>query len=444
MTLSSMISSPENQGSLKRFINEQELTPGGSMRQAVWFEPSPPYAAFGSGCYVVDVDGRRFTDFGNNFFSLVHGHAFAPVVEEIIKTARTGTAFGLPTDHEVTLARLIQDRIPSVQHVRFCNSGSEAVMFAIKAARALTERPKIAKFEGAYHGSYDYAEVSLATQPGDWTSPFPISKRYSIGTPLSVSADVVVLPWNDIEVCEALITEYGPSLAAILIDLLPSRVGMIPPIDGFVERLTAAARNVGALIVADEVVSLRLSYEGASSIFGLDPDIVALGKVIGGGLPVGAVGGNADAMRVFDHVHGSPAVAHGGTFSANPLTMVAGAACLSNLGPAEIERINTMGSHLRDSLNAHFQTQGLDAQVTGYGSLFRLHLTRSPIFNFRDAYADSANAAALKAIHAAMVKSHILLTPNCSGALSTVMDENNIDILVDSLSAAVKSHWRHA
>ena len=405
------------------------------MRHASWFAPHPPYAARGEGCWIEDIDGRRILDCANNFFSLIHGHAFPPVVEALREVVGSGTAFGLPTEYETDLAEAIRHRAPRCEQVRFCNSGTEAVMFAVKAARALTERPAIAKMEGAYHGAYDHLEVSLGSGPADWEGPGgdPAGVPYARGTPPAVVADTVVLPYADPQRCAAILDREGPRLAAIVLDTLTSKAGMVPPPTGTLDAIREACRRHGIMLICDEVIGFRLAYAGAHTMHGLEPDLIALGKIIGGGLPVGAIAGPANRMAIFDHTHGPPPVAHGGTFSANPLTMVAGLATLEAFDEAAVDRLNRLGDTLRARIAAGFAAAGMAAQMTGFGSLFRLHLTTAPIRDYRSSYPDAAAKKALPAIHLGMLARGILLTPNCSGSLSTPMGAAEIDLIASAL-----------
>src|SRR5262245_19565868 len=211
------------------FARAHGVRPGGNSRTTVFMDPYPPYAASGEGCWVTDVDGDRRLDCLNNYTALMHGHAHPAIVEAASSRLALGSSFPLPTPEEIDLAAVIADRLPSAEHVRFTNSGSEAVMMAVKGARAFTGRPKIAKFEGAYHGSYDYVEVSLASTPETW-GPLaaPASTEYSRGTPRGVLDDVVVLPFNYPELTAARITRHANELAAVIIDPVPNRVGLMP------------------------------------------------------------------------------------------------------------------------------------------------------------------------------------------------------------------------
>jgi len=226
------------------FAQAQGVMPGGNTRTTVYMAPYPPYAASGDGCWITDVEGDRRLDCLNNYTALIHGHAHAEIVEAATRRLALGSSFPLPTPEEVELAALLCDRLPGAERVRFTNSGSEAVMMAIKAARAFTGRPKIAKFEGAYHGSYDYAEVSLASSPDNWgTLAAPASTGYSRGVPPAVLDDVVVLPFNHAEMAVARIEREAKALAAVLVDPIPNRVGLIPAQRDFLRALREYARR---------------------------------------------------------------------------------------------------------------------------------------------------------------------------------------------------------
>jgi glutamate-1-semialdehyde 2,1-aminomutase len=429
------------------FERAKAVTPGGSMRAAPYFAPHPPYAMSGAGCWITDVDGRRIFDCANNFFSLVHGHAFPPVTRALHDVIDAGTAFGLPTEPETTLAEEIRARSQELEQIRFVNSGTEAVMFAVKAARALTGRSAIAKFEGAYHGAYDYVEVSLDSTPQNWGEGDPHSVLYARGTPAAIATDVVVLPYNKPAECRRLIEQHHARLAAIIFDPLASRVAMVPALPELREVLQDCCRKYGILLVLDEVVSYRLDYRGAYKLFGFEPDLVALGKIIGGGLPVGAVAGPARHMAVFDHTKGKPPVSHGGTFSANPLSMTAGLAALKCFDHAAVMRLNRMGEALRADVSEQITRQGFSAQVTGMGSFFRLHLKTTPISDYRTCFASPSEKRALAQIHLAALERGYLLTPNCSAALSTPMTDSDICDLAAAIVSAVKevheiSSWR--
>ena len=257
-----------NSHSQKLYNRALSSLPGGNTRTTVFMKPYPIYAARGEGCRVFDVDGNEYIDCINNFTALIHGHAHPALVAAATKQLALGSAFGLPTESEVDLAELLAARLPSVEQVRFTNSGTEAVMMALKAARAFTGRPKIAKCEGAYHGSYDYAEVSLDPVPEAWGRNAPVSVAYAKGTPDNVLADVITIPFNDAEAAVSLIREHGAELACVLVDPMPNRAGLAPADKAYLEALRAVTSEVGALLIFDEVITFRLGYRGAQGHLG--------------------------------------------------------------------------------------------------------------------------------------------------------------------------------
>ncbi|MGE0717155.1 MAG: aspartate aminotransferase family protein [Alphaproteobacteria bacterium] len=416
-----------------------EVMPGGSTRATLFFPPHPPYARHGAGAAIMDVDGNRLLDFTNNFFSAIHGHANPAVVRAIAETAAKGVSFGLPTETEVLLAEHICARSPAFEQIRFSNSGSEAVVTAIKAARAATGRPAIAKIEGAYHGSYDHVEVSLDSRPANWGDATPINTKYARGTPDAVLADTVVIPFNDVDACIRILETHGARLAGVLLDPLPSRVGLIPATAEFVKALRETTRRLGILLIVDEIVCFRLSHGGAHPLWDLDPDLVTLGKVIGGGLPIGAVAGKRAYMEMFDVRPGKAPVPHGGTFTANPVTMAAGLASLEQLDPAAYDHLNGLGERLREGIARAIAAAGAPAQVTGMGSLFRIHPHARPIADYRSSYPTDAEKALLTRLHARLLESGFLVTPNLSGALSTPMTAADVDALAAAIGEALEA-----
>ena len=306
-----------NSKSANLYARAQNVLPGGNSRSTIDLKPYPIYVAEAQGAEVVDVDGNTYVDFINNYTSLIHGHAFPAVTKAVTEQLSKGTAYAFGTVPEIDHAELICGRVPGFDKIRFMNSGSEAVMNAIKAARAYTGRPKIAKCEGAYHGSYDFAEVSLNSGPDDWGQNDMPSVPYSKGTPDGVLNDVVVIPYHDEVAAAQILKQNAGDLAAVVYDPVASRVGLIPPSRDYLEMLVEFCETHGVLLVFDEVIAFRLGYEGAQGFHGVTPDLTALGKIIGGGFPVGAVAGRAAAMQVFEGGGGLP---HGGTFNGNPVT----------------------------------------------------------------------------------------------------------------------------
>ncbi|WP_342723820.1 aspartate aminotransferase family protein [Bradyrhizobium sp. B097] len=369
-----------------------------------------------------DVDGRRFLDLNCNFTTLIHGHAFAPVVEALTHQLQRGSCFANPTESEIELAELLCERIPQVHRIRFVNTGTEAVLFAIKAARAFTGRSKIAKLEGAYHGAYDWAEVSLAAMPDDWGDPdAPSSTGVYRGMPASVLDDVVVLRFNDVESVRRLLLLHAQKLAAVILDPMPSRGGLIAPTPEFIAAVQDVARSSGILLIADEVLNLRQSFRGASVRYGLVPDLVTMGKIIGGGLPIGAIGGREDVMKMFDASAGQPLLPQGGTFSANPLSMTAGLVAMRHLDHAAFAHLEMLGNIVREGIGQTISNRGVPLCVTGAASLFRIHPMAQMPSDYREAYPGLAGVTLMKQLTRFFAESGIILPYGTAASISTQM-----------------------
>ncbi|PWU17849.1 MAG: aspartate aminotransferase family protein [Candidatus Rokuibacteriota bacterium] len=416
----------------------QGVMPGGNTRTTVYMAPYPPYAASGDGCWITDVEGDRRLDCLNNYTALIHGHAHPAIVEAATRRLARGASFPLPTPEEIELAALLCERLPSAERIRFTNSGSEAVMMAIKGARAYTRRPKIAKFEGAYHGSYDYAEVSLSSSPENWGSlGAPASTAYSRGTPPAVLEDVVVLPFNHPEQAVARIEREARHLAAVVLDPVPNRVGLMPAGREFLNAIREVTAAHGIVLIFDEVISFRVGYHGAQGAFGVTPDMTTLGKIIGGGFPVGAVAGRAEIMSVYDPSKGYPAAPHGGTFNANPVTMTAGLAAMQLLTPAAFGKLDDLGAKLRASLDDCLKRAGVPGRVTGMGSLFRLHGMDRDVIDYRSARATAEESDRLQSIVRALMEHGVLVSMTGLGCLSTPMSDTELEGLIETFAAVL-------
>jgi glutamate-1-semialdehyde 2,1-aminomutase len=367
------------------------------------------------------------------------GHAHPQVVEAVVAQIRNGSAFAWPTECEIRLAEILTNRVESVERIRFTNSGTEAVMIALKAARAFTGRPRIAKFEGCYHGAYDYMEVSLDPTPERWGDPKdPRPVAYTPGAAPSILQDVVVLPFNHLEACEAILTRERDSLAAVIVDPVPNRAGLIPPKPGFLPGLRKITSRYGILLIADEVIAFRLGYHGAQSVFGFKPDLTTFGKVIGGGYPVGGVGGSAEVMSVFDPTKGKPRVPHYGTFNANPVSMVAGITTLELMTQGNYAYLDELGQAARSRLSELFERSGFDAQVTGTGSLFRIIMSRQPLVDYRSSLVSAEASTIGRRLYFGLMARGVALMSNLFGCLSTPMTMKEIDGLLDAVDDTIR------
>ena len=375
-------------------------------------------------------------DFANNMASLIHGHAHPAVVEAVIEQIRRGSAFSEGTEAEVRYAELMTRRNPGFEKIRFVNSGTEAVMTGLKAARAFTGRAKIAKVEGAYHGQYDYAEVSQQPTPETWGEvDAPHQVPVAHGTPPGALADVVIVPYNDTERALALLDRHKADLACILIDLMAHRAGLRPAEPEFVHALRDWAKANGTLILVDEVITFRSEYGGAQAWYDFRPDLTAMGKFIGGGYPVGAIAGRAEVMDVMNPLAERVLFPHSGTFSANPVTMTAGRVTMELYDEAAVAHVNALADRARKGIEEAIRRTGADACVTGGGSMFRVHVKATPPRNYREAFWSPLERKRITFLLDHLLENGITMINTCTAALSTVMGESEIDALVSALES---------
>ena len=418
------------------FAKAVKYLPGGVSRNTIFRKPYPFYAQSGKGCYVTDVEGITRIDFANNMASLIHGHAYDPIVEAVSTQLAKGSCFTMATEAEIDYAQLLCDRVPSFDKIRFVNSGTEAVMAMLKASRAYTGKAKIAKVEGAYHGSYDYAEVSQTANPNNWGDiNKPASVPVAVGTPEKALDDVVVIPFNDVARSIEILNQYKDEIACILVDLLPHRVGLIPATDEFVCALRKWADDNQSLLVFDEVITFRTNFSGAQQNYSVQPDLSAMGKVIGGGFPVGALAGSAKVMKVLDPTEPKVLLPHSGTFSANPVTMVAGYVAMRDFDQVSVEKLNSLATYAKAQINKVIDQVGIAACVTGAGSMFRIHLKAKPPENYRQAYVGQEESKRINALLEHMFANGIMMINTCSATLSTTMTVKEIDHLVAALKS---------
>ena len=429
-----------NSKSEAMFERAQKVLPGGVSRNTLLRGAHPLYVKEGKGCRVVDVDGVERLDFANNMASHIHGHAYAPIVEAVSEQLKHGMAFTMATEQEVLFAEHMCGRSPSFDKIRFVNSGTEAVMAGMKAARAYTGRPKIAKVEGSYHGAYDYAEVSQAPSPDNWGGiDRPNAVPLAQGTPDSVLDDMVIIPFNDPEKAIAILDECADQIACILIDPIPHRIGMVPVDVDFVQALRKWSKASGALLMFDEVITFRSEVGGMQERFKITPDLTAMGKMIGGGFPVGALAGNGDVMGVFTSGEKGLRLPHSGTFSANPVTMTAGLIAMEHFDAQAVNKLNALGDYARASIKEAIKIADVPASVTGTGSLFRLHLKAEAPKNYRESYPTMQEKQALSSLINALYDDGIMMIHTAAAALSTPMGNAEIDQLSEAIAKALRS-----
>ena len=418
-----------------------KVLPGGVSRNTVYRKPFPNYVSQAYGCHITDVDGTERLDFANNMASLIHGHACPAIVEAVIRQLKTGTAYTMASETEVDFAAYLCERIDAVEKIRFVNSGTEAVMTMIKASRAFTGRPKIAKAEGAYHGTYDFAEISQTASPENWGDvDKPNSVPLAYGTPKGVLQDVIIFPFNDTERTINILDQHADEIACVLIDPVPHRVGLVPGKAEYIEAIYNWTRKNGALLVFDEVVTLRVNFGGAQADYSVRPDLTAMGKIIGGGFPVGALGGRADVMKVLDPAESKILFPHSGTFSANPITMTAGHVAMKQFDKEAVDRLNKLTAKAISQTEEAVRIADVPVSITGSGSMFRIHLRPTPPKTYREAYQTKEAKGVMNELLEYMYnKEKMLLINTLSCMFSTVLTQNEVDKLSEALLRAFRA-----
>lgn len=416
------------------FERARTVFPGGYTRDAFMRDPYAPFLTAGTSSTVVDADGRRIVDLWFNATSLPLGHAHPDVVSAVQRQVPMGTALFGPMEHEIHLAELLQQRLPSAERVRFTNSGSEAVMIAVRFARAFRNRPLILKFEGSYHGSYD--DVSWSVSPsadamGDLSTPTRVAASAGL---VDSNRRVAVLPFNNVAALEAFVERHHRQLAAILVEPVANRMGLLLPDTPFLVAARTLCDRYDIVLLFDEVIAFRTGFHGAQGEIGIRPDLTTLGKIIGGGFPVGAVVGRPDILDL-SRPGFSGRVTHAGTFNANPITVTAGLATMQALTPEVFNKMAELGATLRHGLREI--VSGLPLQVTGTASLFKITALGRTIRNYRDAVA--ADREWEKTASLALYNEGFLLTPSLAGCVSAV---SSVDEVQRFLSAFRRvAHW---
>jgi glutamate-1-semialdehyde 2,1-aminomutase len=339
---------------------------------------TPFFVNRAKGAHLFDIDGNQIVDYVGTWGPAILGHAFPKIIKAIQDAAERGTSFGVPNSLEVKMAQIITRAVPSVQKVRMCNSGTEATMSAIRLARGYTRRDKIIKFDGCYHGHVDSLLVKAGS--GALTFGYPDS----MGVPAAFTQHTVVVPFNDIEAVQAAFEANRGQVAGIILEPVPGNAGLYLPRPGFLEFLRKICREHGALLIFDEVMTgFRLGFGGAQQRFGITPDLTCFGKIIGGGLPVGAFGGRADIM---DQLAPIGPVYQAGTLSGNPLAMAAGIAALEELENGSVyKKIEESGASLESGLKEAARAAGVAVQFNRCGSMFCGYFTDRPVHNLSDA-----------------------------------------------------------
>ena len=406
------------------FERLERSIPGGNTRSLAYFPPYPLAISSGSGCRIRDADGNEFIDLLNNYTASVHGHALPAINEAMSNQAALGTVFPAPSELQAELAERIVSRVASVEKVRFTNSGTEAVMMAARGARAFTGREKIIKAEGGYNGMWEQVPISWSQYP------------YKAAMPQGVRELVRMVDYNDVGQLEAAMEKEGDEVAAIILEPVTG-TGVFAGTPQYFAAARRLADEHGALLICDEVITLRLGVGGFQEVLGVSPDLTTMGKIIGGGLPVGAFGGRADVMEVFDprsphHLH------HSGTFNGNLMTMAAGCVALDLLTQGEIERINALGERVAEGLRRSLaERPDLHGVVNNCGSLLHVNFgTEGEVRKFSDLKLDSSLAATF---HLAALDEGVYFAPRGFMNTSTAMDEQLVDEVLEACSRAIET-----
>lgn len=416
------------------FERAKKVEPAGVSYKNRMFEPYPFFVKEARGAKLIDIDGNGYTDYWCTHFALILGHAH-PIVMQAIKTqAENGWHFGLAHELEVTLSETITKHVPTAELIRYTSSGSEANFFVIRLARTFTKREKIAKFEGCWHGAYD--PLYVAMRP-------PFGKPLSGGISNSSQRDTILAPYNDLD--GFLKRVEGEKLACVILEPVLGAGGMIPAEKEFLKGVREYCDETSALLMFDEVITgFRLGLGGAQEYFNVRPDITVMGKILGGGLPIGALCGRRDIMERMDHTKYSGAnyAYHGGTFAGNAITLAAGLATIDVLEHSPVyEHVGRLGREARDTLNSVFEQNGFPAQATGIGSLIAIHTTgKKPIKDAR-CYADSDHSLSQKLFSHLLENEILMVVPEMlHGAISYAHTDADIKHLTSAVEQFVKGN----
>jgi len=421
--------------SSKLFKKAKELIPGGVNSPVRAFrnvDGEPFFVRRAKGCRIEDVDGNKMIDYVGTWGPAILGHAPLCVIEAVHNAAKEGVSFGIPNPYEIEMAQLIVDWVPSVEKVRMVNSGTEATMSAVRLARGFTGRDKIIKFEGCYHGHVD--SLLVAAGSGALTH----GKPDSAGVPSAFAAETIILPYNDIEKVRAVFAELGDQIAAVIVESYPANAGLIFPKEGYLQGLRDVTAEYGAVFIFDEVMTgFRVAKGGVQELEGITPDLTAMGKVIGGGLPVGAFGGKAEIM---DYLAPDGPVYQAGTLSGNPLAMAAGIAQLREMEKQDgYTRLEHLGARLEAGIRGVLAAKGLDYRFNRVGSMFCLFFTGEEIVNLDSVM--TADTAAFRKFFTSMLEQGIYMAPSPyeTGFISMAHGNDEIDATIAAMDQALSA-----
>ncbi|EHO0979508.1 glutamate-1-semialdehyde 2,1-aminomutase [Listeria monocytogenes] len=417
----------------KAFKEAKKVLPGGvnsPVRAFNSVDASPVFMDHGKGAYITDVDSNEYIDYVLSWGPLILGHTDPAVVNAITKVALKGTSFGTPTEIETELAKLVIERVPSIEIVRMVSSGTEATMSAIRLARGYTKREKILKFEGSYHGHGD----SLLIKAGSGVATLGLPD--SPGVTKGLAADTITVPYNDIEGAKLAFEKYGEEIAAVIVEPVAGNMGVVPPIEGFLEGLRELTTKFGSLLIFDEVMTgFRVDYYSAQGYYVVTPDLTCLGKVIGGGLPVGAYGGKKEIM---EQIAPAGSIYQAGTLSGNPLAMNAGFETVRQLTPQHYDVFRTLIKRMEEGLTEISARRQVPLSINKAGSMFGFFFTDQKVINFDTA--KTSNLEFFRNYYREMLGQGIFLPPSqFEGVfISTMHTENEIDKTLEAFDTTCK------
>ncbi|CAC96819.1 glutamate-1-semialdehyde 2,1-aminomutase [Listeria innocua] len=417
----------------KAFKEAKKVLPGGvnsPVRAFNSVDASPVFMDHGKGAYITDVDGNEYIDYVLSWGPLILGHADPSVVNAITNSAMKGTSFGTPTEIETELAKLVIERVPSIEIVRMVSSGTEATMSAIRLARGYTKREKILKFEGSYHGHGD----SLLIKAGSGVATLGLPD--SPGVTKGLAADTITVPYNDVEGAKLAFEKFGEEIAAVIVEPVAGNMGVVPPIDGFLEGLRELTTEYGALLIFDEVMTgFRVDYYSAQGYYVVTPDITCLGKVIGGGLPVGAYGGKKEIM---EQIAPAGSIYQAGTLSGNPLAMNAGFETVRQLTPQHYDVFRSLIKRMEEGLTEISNRHEVPLSINKAGSMFGFFFTDQKVTNFDTA--KTSDLEFFRNYYREMLAQGIFLPPSqFEGVfISTMHTEKEIDATLEAFDVTCK------
>jgi glutamate-1-semialdehyde 2,1-aminomutase len=411
------------------FKESKKFLPGGVDSPVRAYKPYPFFAEYAKGSKIVDVDGKSYLDYCLAYGPMVLGHANPDVMAEVVAQLKKGSAYGVPTENEIELAKLVVKKVPCAEMVRFVNSGTESTMSAIRLARAATGRKKIIKFEGAYHGAHDYVLV----KSGSGAAGLPDSP----GVPDETTKNTILIPFNNEEGIVDIIKAEGESIAAIIVEPIMGNIGIIPPMDKYLEFLRDITLKNGIILIFDEVITgFRISEGGAQEYFGVTPDLVTFGKILGGGFPIGAISGKKELMEMLAP---SGNVYQAGTFNGNPISITAGLATLKQLNNSFYSAMNTKGDSLRNGIQDILDVHNLDYQVAGLSSMFQIYFTENEVWNYEDA--KTADTEKFNIFFQTLLNKGVFIPPSQFECcfLSKMHDDVDIQNTLDIIDEAIKT-----